>query len=279
MPDDPLVTCVMVTGGEGREWWAYRSYRAFVEQERYPNRELLIINESGGTEWEFRILAGCNHPGDGVAAREVMIPYHAFTVGEMRNMAMRDAHGDWILQWDDDDWSHPERVYYQMQFRKEGCCQTLYAQVRYSTRTKTAYTYSNPGTGIAGTILHPKTDFLYPSQTNYEDTLFLRGGWEGRICVLDNYVCPHLYIRFFHGDNLNAAKHVMRKYAEKKWRGRWVDLPEQWGWMSRRAVVYLRHVLKMYYQIAPPARCWSDVLAKRKEEHITDNDTILGLMP
>lgn len=274
---DPLVTCVMVTGGRDREWWAKRSYRAFVEQERYPNRELLVINESGGEEWEFRVTPVDNGFSQGLRTREIFLPHHSHTVGQMRNIGKAEGDGEWILQWDDDDWSHPERTYDQMRFREDGCCQVLLAQVRYSMPHGTAFTYTNPGTGIAGTILHQKTDFLYPSQTNYEDMLFLLGGWEGRIRVLDNYVRPHLYVRFFHGDNLNHANHVMRKYAEKKWRGRWVDLPEQWGWMSRHAHAYLQHVLKTRYGVKVPARPWVDVLERRGQTHVTDNDVIQGI--
>lgn len=274
---DPLVTCVMVTGGEHRAWWAERSCRAFLDQKGYPNRELLIINESLGTDWEFNVIPEEDFEED-VLVRELHLPYQSHTVGEMRNLAKEEAEGNWILQWDDDDWSHPSRVCDQMRFREDGHCQTLFAQIRYSTTTGTAYVYSNPGTGIAGTILHPKTDFLYPAQTNYEDTLFLLGGWPGRIRVLDNYVRPHLYIRFFHGENLNDHKHVMRKYAEPKWRNRWVDLPEQWGWMSRHAATYLKHVLTIYYDVQVPKRAWVDTLALRGVSHVTDDDTIQGLM-
>jgi hypothetical protein len=276
--DDPLVTCVMVTGGKGREWWAHRSFRSFLRQKGYPNRELLVINESGETPWEYRVTTSNQGDRQGLPTREIVLPFHSHTVGQMRNIGKSEASGAWILQWDDDDWFHETRVREQMKFREEDCCQVLFAQVRYSTVSGTAYTYSNPGTGIAGTILHPRTDFLYPSQTNNEDTLFLLGRWEGKIKVLDNYACPHLYIRFHHGDNLNHAKHVMRKYAERKWRGRWVDLPEQWGWMSRHAVAYLRHVLPTHYSIPVPPLVWVDVLARRRKQHVTDAPIISGLM-
>lgn len=275
---DPFVTCVMLTGGKGREWWAQRAYRAFAAQERYFNRELLVVNESGGTDWEYRMLPADGGASAGVKVREIVLPYRKHTIGQLRNIGKAEASGDWILQWDDDDWSHPERIYDQMRFREEGCCQVLFAQIRYSMPTNTAYMYSNPGTGIAGTILHPKTDFLYPAQMTGEDSLFLLGAWgDGRLRVLDNYVRPHLYIRFFHGDNLSHAQQVMRKYAEAKWAHRWVDLPEQWGWMSRHATSYLLSVLAEHYDVHSQRTPWIDVLGNRKKSHITDNDTIQGI--
>lgn len=269
---EPLVTCVMVTGGPERQWWAQRSFLAYCKQKRYPNRELLVINESQGTEWEFHVVPD----GVDVNAREIMLPYHVHTLGSLRNIGKTEAEGDWILQWDDDDWFHHERIYDQMRFRQDGYCQTLFAQVRYCMRTGTAYTYSNPGTGIAGTILHPRTDFMYPNQTGWEDTPFLLGGWgEDRISVLNNVVRPHLYIRFFHGNNLSDARHVMRKYAETKWHGRWVDLPEQWGWVSRPAAHYLHQILPKHYGVKLPPRPWVDVLARRRRKHHTDDDVIV----
>jgi hypothetical protein len=275
--ENPLVSCLMVTGGEERAWWAERAYQAFVEQQDYDNRELLVVNESKGTPWEFRVTSEEQAAKDGVRVREIMLPHASCSVGEMRNISKTEADGAWLCQWDDDDWSSPIRVASQMKHRKEGCCQTLYAQVRYCMNTGTAYAYTNPGTGIAGTLLHPRTDFLYPAQQVHEDSMFLLAGWENRITVLDNYVCPHLYIRFCHGDNLSGRKRVMRKYAEEKWKGRWVDLPEQWGWMPRKAAAYLKGVLTQRYGVKIPYTPWIDVLLRRREEHMTDDDTIRGL--
>jgi glycosyltransferase involved in cell wall biosynthesis len=268
----------MVTGGsKKREWWAKRSYQAFVEQQ-YSRRELLVVNESRDADWQYAVLPDVVELSPGVAAREVFVPHGKWTVGELRNIGLSEADGDWILQWDDDDWAHPRRAQEQMKWRQEDCCQTLFAQVRYSVSKNTAYTYSNPYTGIAGTILHPKTDFRYPAQMRGEDTLFMRAGWEpDRFTVLDNYTCPHLYIRFFHGGNLGDQQHVMRKYAEGKWRNRWVEYPSQWGWMARKSVAYLRQVLQSRYDITVPENVWIDVLARRNESHATDDDQIPGL--
>jgi glycosyltransferase involved in cell wall biosynthesis len=266
------VTATMVTGGEHREWWAKRSLASFHAQ-TYSDCELLVINESGGTPWEFRVLP-LDHD---LRTREIVLPHKSHTVGQMRNLAKAEAGGDWVIQWDDDDWHHEKRIHQQMLHRQEGRCQVLFAQVRYSVPRGTAYVYSNPGTGISGTILHPKTDFLYPNQTNFEDMLFLLGGWEGKLDVLDNRLFPHLYIRFFHGENLNDEKHVMRKYAEKKWYSRWIDLPEQWGFISRNSVSYLRHVLDAHYDIPHRRSNWADVLGMRKQKHPTDDAVIPGI--
>jgi glycosyltransferase involved in cell wall biosynthesis len=83
--------------------------RCFVEQTYLP-RELLILNEGEET---IGVEAG--------NIREIRIEKVATrTLGDLRNLALELAYGDWLIQWDDDDWYGPERIEAQMRARRSG---------------------------------------------------------------------------------------------------------------------------------------------------------------
>lgn len=77
MPSKPLVSCIMPTI-KARDEFRKEAVACF-EAQTYPNRELVTVFDPG-------------------------------TVGAKRNMACSRARGEIICHWDDDDWSHPERI-------------------------------------------------------------------------------------------------------------------------------------------------------------------------
>jgi hypothetical protein len=99
---DPFVTCVMPT---------YQR-RAFVPQaignwqaQDYPERELIIVDD-GEDPVEDLV------PDDD-RIRYVRLNGRA-TIGAKRNMACEQAQGEVVIHWDDDDWSAPWRMRYQV---------------------------------------------------------------------------------------------------------------------------------------------------------------------
>jgi glycosyltransferase involved in cell wall biosynthesis len=100
--DLPLVSCIMPT--YNRRPFVVLALKAFSRQD-YPNRELLIIDD------------GTDPVGDlaeGVRGVRYLRLASRTSIGAKRNLACRDAAGEIIAHWDDDDWYAPDRLRYQV---------------------------------------------------------------------------------------------------------------------------------------------------------------------
>ena len=76
----PTVSVGCVTGRPACRWWLEWN----LERQRYPGRlEIVTVRAE-------------DHPGR--------------TVGQLRNLAHERASGEWLVWFDDDDWSHPLKV-------------------------------------------------------------------------------------------------------------------------------------------------------------------------
>jgi glycosyltransferase involved in cell wall biosynthesis len=106
----PLVCCVCLTAD--RQRLTDRAVRSFLAQ-TYENRELLIF-DSGIVPYDYTRAATAS-------TRIVLVrvdpwPREALRVGGLRNDAIELARGaDLIAHWDSDDWSHPERLFLQVE--------------------------------------------------------------------------------------------------------------------------------------------------------------------
>lgn len=207
----PLVTAVMVTGKTPHhEALAYASVVDFARQ-TWPDRELVVINDG-----PYSLAGLCE------GLREVRVP-PGKTLGELRNIGLEQARGDWIIQWDDDDRHHPDRIRQQMEAAQPGRPVTLRRQLRYHTQTRRTLLHERRGPfGIEGTVLHPKTEVRYPPQRRSEDSEFIR--CLPRPIVLDNH--PSLYVRQYHGHNTWHEQHVM---TGRPWRGSVAALLLSWA--------------------------------------------------
>ncbi len=224
----PLVTAVMITGkSPGREPLARLAVKSFLDQ-TYRRRELVIINHG-----EYALKIG--HP----IIREIMVPERK-TLGDLRNLGLDEAKGEWIIQWDDDDYHHPHRILYQMAHRRDNweTAVLLRKQIRVDMINGEAICVECDD-GIAGTTLHSaKTAMRYPSLDQTEDAAFAMS-FRHRI-LLDNdsetWPGPALYLRFFHGDNVMSHEHIMG--GKGSYRRRWIPHHEEQA--------YITDVLRMY---------------------------------
>lgn len=105
-----MISCVTITQ-PGRIRLLAEAVADFSAQ-TFVDRELLIVHDGGaafGAEIAaviapfslpnsapIRVISAANNPRP--------------TLGELRNLATREAAGEWICQWDDDDRFHPERL-------------------------------------------------------------------------------------------------------------------------------------------------------------------------
>jgi glycosyltransferase involved in cell wall biosynthesis len=100
-----MVSCLMVT--LDRLALAKHAIRSYAAQ-NYPNRELVIVAD--GEERYRRALARYVE-ALGIARVRIVYPgTGGLTLGALRNISMEAAQGEIICQWDDDDYSHPERL-------------------------------------------------------------------------------------------------------------------------------------------------------------------------
>ena len=100
---DPTVCCVMLT--RDRHELAPKAVACFMKQ-TYPNRRLLIYDTGRqGLAVQHDWIAHARAPR-----------LAACTVGMLRNNANEMVTADIIAHWDDDDYSHPERLTEQVAF-------------------------------------------------------------------------------------------------------------------------------------------------------------------
>jgi glycosyltransferase involved in cell wall biosynthesis len=195
----PLVSAIMITGkSPEREPLARVAVEAFTEQ-TYARKELIIVNHGGrGLNVVHREVHEIKVP---VACR--------LTLGDLRNLGLSAAAGEWVIQWDDDDWHGAERIADQLRHAEPSAAVLLRSQIRRHLRTGTAWVFTMEG-GIDGTILHHKqVPFKYPSLARREDTEFLKH-FKKRMAVSNE---ADLYVRFFHGTNTWSEKHIMGHFA------------------------------------------------------------------
>lgn len=110
-----MISCVTITQ-PGRARLLAEAVADFNAQ-TFADRELLIVHD-GDAAFDAEIAAIVTpHGSSSTAPIRVIKATRAPrpTLGELRNIATRDAAGDWICQWDDDDRFHPERLAVQWQ--------------------------------------------------------------------------------------------------------------------------------------------------------------------
>ena len=101
----PLVSCITPTTGDRRRFLP-QAIRCFQRQ-TYPNLELVILCDG---EDDLSDLV----PGDDARIRYFYLGRDRQTLGAKLNLGCERAAGDLIAHFDDDDWSHPDRLSFQV---------------------------------------------------------------------------------------------------------------------------------------------------------------------
>lgn len=215
----PKVSCLMVT--LDRLTLAKRSIRSFAAQS-YQQRELVIVTdgkESFRQALERYVAAlGIEH------VRFVYPGAERLTLGQLRNISMDAAQGDLICQWDDDDYSHPERLVVQighmMRNSASACFMTDHLHFIEEERFLcwVDWTMDGKAKGVAqlapGTLLmFGDKRFKYPETGPFarqgEDSIFL-GTVYKTVPVAHLAGSGHLYLYTYHGRNTFSREHHAR---------------------------------------------------------------------
>mgnify|MGYP001261007823 CR=1 FL=1 len=218
-PSPPLVTGILVVGEDERINLARSAVTSFLRQ-TYPNFETVIV---------------CAAPTKTVldntwdTLREFHVdPVQYPTIGALRNKAIEEARGEWILPFDDDDHNHLHRIFIQMAARRPGCCVTLTDQIRVDIDRNMLCTYADPK-GLPSTVLFPRTKEdgslnLYDADMLEagEDREFIdRNFGEGAAVVIPTsaewFPGPCTSIAYYHSRNKSSREAFFGRYANSSY--------------------------------------------------------------
>ncbi|MGD2086510.1 MAG: glycosyltransferase [Candidatus Aminicenantes bacterium] len=205
-PGKPKVSCLMVTAN--REGFFKRSLLSYCRQ-NYPNKELIIIDD--GDQDLGPLLKDL--PADEV--KYIKIEKNPGNVlGHLRNISLEKASGDFITQWDDDDWYHPDRLRIQVETLLQGydaCCLSN-SLMHIDVESFFLHPYiSFFKKGTPGSIMHRRAPCIrYPEIRRSEDDVYLRAWAKKRYFKLPPSFA-YLFIRCFHGTNTWDMKHFLQQ--------------------------------------------------------------------
>lgn len=194
---DGLISCICVT--REKPLLLRRAIDCFLAQ-TYPNRELIILYEADDVATKDFIDSMPFNP----QIKIVTVARSSETrLGGLRNRAIQEAQGEYICQWDDDDWYHAGRLEYQYavitQTGYAGCIMLKW--IVFDSTTGKAY-ISNPRLW-EGSILCKKDILLpgpYENKSIGEDTILIETLFSNKALYPIMHV-PHLYIYNYHGGN------------------------------------------------------------------------------
>lgn len=210
IPGAPLVSGLCVT--RKRTKMLRRAIGDFLRQS-YPNKELVIVYDEDDDETrELHRMS-----------KDDRVKFHVnvhgkVPLGALRNQAVRHARGEFVIQWDDDDEYHPDRVLYQMKHcfangRKASTLERWLIKDDVTGKKYMSHARRRAGTeaGWEGSLLAPRnflTGFPYPSLSKGEDSVVIQ-----ELCrrnQIESMKMPHLYTYHLHGKNTYDRDHGLR---------------------------------------------------------------------
>lgn len=215
----PSISCLMVT--LDRLTLAKRAIRSFAMQ-GHEDRELLVVTD--GAEGFRQALERYVSALGLERVRFVYPGPERLTLGQLRNISLEAARGDVICQWDDDDYSHPDRLAMQVGHMlgesAAACFLTDHLHFIEDKRLLCWIDWTLDGTCkdtaqlVPGTLMMLRDDrFKYPEGGAFarqgEDSVFLETLC-GAIPVAHLSGVGHLYLYQYHGRNTFSREHHYR---------------------------------------------------------------------
>jgi glycosyltransferase involved in cell wall biosynthesis len=196
----PIVSCLMPTAD--RRSFVPLAVARFLAQD-HPSCELVVADDG------FDSVADVMP--DDARVRYLRLD-RKLSLGAKRNLACEAARGDVIVHWDDDDWSAPWRVSYQVAtLEREGAdvC-GLDRVLFYDPRAARAWRYTFPRGArpwvYGATLCYRKalwTVNRFPEVNVGEDTRFVWGARGARVVALAD---PRCYVGTIHRGNTSPKR-------------------------------------------------------------------------
>lgn len=200
----PRISCMMITRGRAAQ--AALAVRSFRKQS-YRNRELLILDDGSDPALENEVAA----LGD-ADIRFIRLPPGGLPLGALRNLAVEEATGEYVAQWDDDDLSHPRRLELQM-----AAIRTMGADASFLMREliwwprERRLAISRRRVWESTMLCRRELLPAYPLKRRGEDTIVVAQLMkEKRLALVD---VPQLYAYVRHGANTFEEEHFDRHWS------------------------------------------------------------------
>jgi len=210
----PRVSALCVTRGRVRR--LERAVRCFLAQ-THPDRELVVVHDDDDLETvAFVDRVSTMRP----EVAGVRVPRSSgLSLGELRNLAVERSTGDYVCQWDDDDWHHPERIAAQLRAlsKAEGSAACVLSRWIVFDEAR-GRAYLSPYRQWEGSLLCRRDAIpRYPALPVGEDTPVVEGlRRAGRLVALER---PELYVYVAHGGNTFPESHFETYYEASLWLG------------------------------------------------------------
>ena len=196
----PLISCLCVTKNKLVE----NAISCFHEQ-TYKNKELILVTETSNKNIGYlKEVAASNDNIHLVETKDDI------TLGDLRNISVEEANGEYIIQWDDDDIYHANRI--KTMYRallslpnKEACfLKTFVIHDKITDKVVLSKFWG----GVEGSIIAVKNKMpKYESLNKGEDTpirdYFLKNG---KGMIIDK---SDMYTYVIHGDNTWDYNHLV----------------------------------------------------------------------
>lgn len=199
------ISCLMITRASPDRVERLRAALHAFDCQSHRDRELVIVLDGTAADRE-RALAVIG-PG-----RHVVQGPAGANLGTLRNLAVAQANGEWLCQWDDDDLHHPERLALQWAAvcesgKPAGLLQEVMQLHEPSRRLYCTNWAGTPAGGHTATLLCRRDAMpCYPDISREEDlavALALRDAG----ALHFHGIAPHLFIYVTHGGNSMSADH------------------------------------------------------------------------
>ena len=196
----PKVSCLLVTGN--REAFAQCAIDAYAAQ-TYSHKELVIV-DSGNTPLDLTNRAD-------VPGIRYFRALSGRTLGELRNLALSLARGEYFIQWDDDDYSAPERVQVQWEYTRNKAA-SIMRRVILIWPERLYSAISKPRLWEGTLMARRDLQLRFPPLPRAEDTPVIEGMIKARIPlgIIDE---PELYHYIYHGNNTSSRQHFAKLCA------------------------------------------------------------------
>ncbi|MDA0165828.1 glycosyltransferase [Solirubrobacter ginsenosidimutans] len=209
MTRETLVSCLMPTSG--RRPFVPLAIDCFLRQD-HAQRELIVIDD--GDDPVADLIP--DHPR--ISYERVS---RKLTLGAKRNLACRRAAGEVLVHWDDDDWSAPWRISYQLRDLREHHADIAGLRELYFLRPgePRAWRYRYPERGerpwvAGGTLCFTREAWLrhpFPELDVGEDTRFV---WTARGLRVHAHADHRFYVATVHPGNTSVKRPAGRRWTE-----------------------------------------------------------------
>ena len=206
----PLISCLCVTHQKPE---MLRRVIGCFQCQTYPNRQLVLVYE----ETDLPTARYIANQSFNDKVKVIMVPRNSpeLSLGALRNLSVEQADGEYLCQWDDDDWYDPERLSTQLKVLlysgKPACI--LSRWIILDSCRKVAY-LSNRRLW-EGSIMCRRDIMVrkpYAAVSKGEDTEIIHDLYrQGHLEVIEDV--PEIYVYIYHGGNTWESEHFNEIFA------------------------------------------------------------------